>query len=458
MVDANDLTKLSFGLFANEVAAARKYDSEVRSRGLEGVRACNFEAATTLVPLAPGALPPVSSVLLKDKASACVGVTWLTRFGVWDASITESSTKRSLGHFSDELEASRAYEVALAARISKGGRGNFTQTSKYVGVYALTKGSSSKWKWCAKIKVNGSSIQLGYFNDEKQAARAYDEAAAPLNRKLNFSTSRYPGITRVVMSASSTSSSSSSSSSSMASASASASSVKEMGQGKGKKRQRSSSVEEGATVKWHVQLLLDKKTNRTSDLGYYSTEEEAVTVYKVAKRTNIAKLAVEKMIKNPSTETFEIRRERKSKSKRGSKSCYTGVSWWETETKWIAQIRSGGARIIIGRFANELDAARAYDAAAVKFAAEHPDAPTSSRINFPGEHPSWKGIGRGSSKVFSAFVGVSWSARFNKWRASLTVGKKQLPLGYWTDEEDAALVYDAVLDEGDYILFMLSYD
>lgn len=48
--------------------------------------------------------------------------------------------------------------------------------SKYCGVWKNTNGRGKSWK--AGIKVNGKEKHLGYFDDEIDAARAYNEASA----------------------------------------------------------------------------------------------------------------------------------------------------------------------------------------------------------------------------------------------------------------------------------------
>jgi hypothetical protein len=62
---------------------------------------------------------------------------------------------------------------------------NIKCSSKYKGV------CFHKWagKWMSAVKVNGKRIHLGYFDNERDAAKAYDEAAKEYHGKfasLNF--------------------------------------------------------------------------------------------------------------------------------------------------------------------------------------------------------------------------------------------------------------------------------
>ena len=54
--------------------------------------------------------------------------------------------------------------------------------SKYVGVSWHKKNKM----WKAQITINGKRKYLGYYHDEKEAARMYDEQAALLGKPVNF--------------------------------------------------------------------------------------------------------------------------------------------------------------------------------------------------------------------------------------------------------------------------------
>ena len=64
----------------------------------------------------------------------------------------------------------------------QGSSSSSPRRSKYVGVIW------SKWmkKWKASMTIDGKSKSLGYYHDEKEAARMYDEQAALLGKPVNF--------------------------------------------------------------------------------------------------------------------------------------------------------------------------------------------------------------------------------------------------------------------------------
>ncbi len=77
-------------------------------------------------------------------------------------------------HFDDTLD-NRKSNLRLATSAQNGwNRGkpaNNTSGFKGVSWFAQTR------RWQAKIKLNGKSIGLGYFDSAESAARAYDESA-----------------------------------------------------------------------------------------------------------------------------------------------------------------------------------------------------------------------------------------------------------------------------------------
>lgn len=64
--------------------------------------------------------------------------------------------------------------------------------------------------------------------------------------------------------------------------------------------------------------------------------------------------------------TCAVRENACNKSPRGGKSKFKGVAWHKKTNRWRAYINITNKQIFLGLFLSEIDAAKAYDAAAVK--------------------------------------------------------------------------------------------
>jgi hypothetical protein len=118
----------------------------------------------------------------------------------------------------------------------------------------------------------------------------------------------------------------------------------------------------------------------------------------------------------------------------------------ETPRPWIAQLTIPGRRTMsLGTWQKERDAARAYDRAA-----RHYGLPKST-LNFPSEKmaaapaPALVSEARreGKRSRTSRFIGVSWSSATGQWRAQIGHHSRNIHLGLFSVERQAAEAYDA---------------
>lgn len=106
----------------------------------------------------------------------------------WQVKITHNRTGYHLGLFDSETEAAIAYDHEARKLFGEFAKLNFPDIdrpaqgrieltpkgkSKYFGVYWSVGGS----KWTSRIKIQGKTYHLGQFENEEDAAHAFDDAA-----------------------------------------------------------------------------------------------------------------------------------------------------------------------------------------------------------------------------------------------------------------------------------------
>ena len=108
-------------------------------------------------------------------SSEYVGVNWDKKLSKWRALIEYKGVSVHLGYYNTEIEASKAYQLALSKIKDGSFDPNYYKpklTSEYKGVY-FDKASN---KWRAQITINGKRKHLGYFKTELEAHNACQKA------------------------------------------------------------------------------------------------------------------------------------------------------------------------------------------------------------------------------------------------------------------------------------------
>jgi len=374
---------------------------------------------------------PVSTL---TQSSKYTGVTWNKSKKKWIAKIKIHGKSIHLGYFEDEIEAAQRYDINAEAlgrplnfpeasfeNLDETNRRTPTDedtglpTSKYTGVCWYRR----KNRWMSRIRIQGKSIFLGYFEDEEDAARRYDMAAITDGRPLNFPEASVENLDET-------------------------------------NRRTSTDEDTGMPTSRYIGVSWKKSLKRwmssikihgrSTYLGYFHDEEEA------ARRYDIAAIAHGRPLNFPQV-SFEIENEtnRDASCEDGTAgfvsaqlSRYTGVSWNKRKKKWIVNITIHGKQSHLGYFDDEEEAARRYDIAAEALgkALNFPQASFENEEGTNRDASCEDGVAGFVSAQSSRYTGVCWNKRKKKWMVNIKIQGKSTYLGYFDDEEEAARRYD----------------
>ena len=436
---------------------------------------------------------PKSKGRIKEGASKFVGVSFHKPRNKWRVSIMFEGKQRYVGSYESEEEAAVNYaravfkyhgqEALVKAReaidlsvippqppILKGKGCIKEGSSKYTGV-SFDKTIN---KWQAKIKFEGKKRHIGLYENEKEAAidyaralfkykgqEALDKAREQKQPAPAIDLSDVPSQLPILRSEGS----------------------------KGRTSKYVGVNFDKVVKKWKVVTSIDG-THR--HIGYYEDEEEAAADYARAVFKYKGQDALHKMRERekstllspndnnnrngggkkrplplPSIDMISGR-ETTKKRQRADKfvidladvppqlpilknkghykegtSKYTGVSFHKPRNKWRAAITINGKNRYVGSYESEEEAAVNYARAVFKYHGQEALVKAREAIDLsdvPPQPPIPKS-GRYIKDCSSKYTGVSFDKSMNKWRAIIWIERTKRHIGYYDDEEEAAIDY-----------------
>jgi hypothetical protein len=275
-------------------------------------------------------------------------------------------------------------------------------------------GVARSWsKWRATIKIDDETYSLGNFHTPEEAALVYD--ACCRYHFGEFALCNFDGDEKY--------------------------SVTEARARADKRRlEEKSSKYVGLTwfsqiSRWHAGI---RYGGIDYSLGTYDNEVDAAKAYDACARYFYGAAAHTNFLQGESRSPAKQRRlSLQNHRATGRKtSSYNGV--WRSRDKWAAAVYINSVQKVIGYFATEVEAAKAYDAC-MRF--YHP---VGSFTNFEGtEKQSIEFFRRRKTRPsVSRFRGVRWFKRGRCWHAKFAINNYRKHLGTFRTEEEAARAYD----------------
>ncbi len=391
-------------------------------------------------------VPPQSPILRgveKGSASKYKGVTFSKTINKWQARIQIDGKNHCIGYYEDEEEAAVDYARAVfkykAGRVERArpqrskqklfdlsdvppqlpilrsrsnGKGG---TSKYKGVYLDKKNN----KWRAQIKVDGKNHCIGWYENDEEAAIEYARAAfkygtGRLERaRAQCSKQKFIDLTDVplqlpIMSRKKTGIS------------------KYQGLNFDKK-----------INKWQARIQINGKNH---SLGYYDNEEEAAVEYARAafkygpdqqKAIDLNDVPPQLLIPKSEPQYEAVSKHRNQKGE-----CSTTLSA-DGKVSFPMELANKGGRI--GIYLPDERKARIARFHAKRRKGHRKRARRGFDLTgVPPQLPILKGNGNSGT---SKYRGVSFITSSNKWRAQICISGTPNVIGYYDDEEEAAVDY-----------------
>ena len=470
--------KYRIGYYENEEEAAIDYARAVfKYKGQEAMnnlRERNSSApAIDLSDVPPQPPIPDNNELTKKGTSKYAGVSFNKAMNKWKAQISTDGKQKFIGYYDNEEDAATDYARAVfkykgqtaleKAReqsksepainidlsdippqlpIPKCEHHVKERTSKYVGVYF----HKSKNKWEATIQIEGKNRHIGYYENEEEAAVDYARAVLKYKGQGALAKLRERSVPAIDLS--------------------DVPPQPPIPKSKGY-------IKEGAskyagvhfvkkTKKWRANIKIEGKAR---DIGYYENEEDAAIDYaralfkyrgqggkEVRKRQRADGFGIDLADVPPQTpipKSGDIKEgASKGRRKEGS-SKYAGVLFDKKSNKWHARIKVDGKRRSIGYYEKEEEAAIDYARAKVKYGGQEAldkareRNKSEFRIDLNGVPPQLP-IPRSKGRMkegSSMYAGVYLEKATNKWLTRIMLEGKKRHIGYYENEEKAAIDY-----------------
>jgi phage anti-repressor protein len=197
--------------------------------------------------------------------------------------------------------------------------------------------------------------------------------------------------------------------------------------------------------KWRGEIKMHYKS---IFLGYYSTELEGAKAYNdyalfINNRdnTNYELNDIKDYVPNPR----DIPEENKEELDENKTSNYNGVSYYSKRKYYVAGIKYQGKSYGLGKHENEIECAKLYNQQALYFNQEFNTNYILNEIDDYITQPKniYQEIqDKKSERKTSQYYGVTFSKRNNKFRTVLVHNKKQIHIGFFENEIDAAKAYN----------------